>query len=294
LENETGKINKQSKNGTFHRYKYYTVDFSKHEKRDPEAAQRMRKVLGVEHVDISNVKEYPDMIEDLLGESETLAAPIIRKLIAREQIFDTEKIELSTFIALMYTRNPAFHNFATKMEQQMMEESIQKVFSEKESLRITYDKILEEGSDMKVSLDDVFKFVEEKRYKIGIPKELNIQAMLIGASIIDRILYKKTWLILEAPNDSSFITNNNPVFIDHPIADEKGPFAVGFETPGAKVFFPLSRECLLIMMDTPRGRTIMHKKIDKIRVRELNTRIFERSDSHVVARDLALIERLKK
>lgn len=294
LEHETGKINKQSKNGTFHKYKYYTVDFTKHEKRDPEVAQRMRKALGIENVDTSKVKEYPDMIEDLLGESETLAAPIIKKLITREQIYDTEKIELSTFIAFMYTRNPAFHNFATKMEERMMEESIQKVFSKKDTLRESYNEMLKEGKDIKVSLEDVLKFVEEKKYKIEIPKELNIQTMLIGTSTIDRILYNKTWLILEAPKDTSFITNNNPVFIDHPIVDEKGPFAVGFETPGAQVFFPLSKECLLVMMNTSRGRTIGYKKVDKVRVRELNARIFERSDSHVIARDFALIKRLKK
>ena len=38
----------------------------------------------------------------------------------------------------------------------------------------------------------------------------------------------------------------------------------------------------------------MHKKIDRAKVRDLNKLIYARSGDYVIARDLALIERLKK
>ena len=62
LDKSTKKINKQSKNGTFHKYKFYTVDFNKHKQRSYESAKEIRKQLGLEKADTTNVIEYPDMI----------------------------------------------------------------------------------------------------------------------------------------------------------------------------------------------------------------------------------------
>ena len=78
LEHETGKINEQTKYGTFHKRKLYTMDLSKHEPRSPESAERMRKALGLENVDTSKVKDHPDMVEDLLSECESMNAPVIK------------------------------------------------------------------------------------------------------------------------------------------------------------------------------------------------------------------------
>ncbi len=294
LEHATGKINKQSKYGTFHKYKFYSVDFTKHPKRDPESAQKIKKSLGIDHIDISNVKEYPDMIEDLLSDVENISAPIIKKLIKGEQISTREKMNLSTFIALMYTRTPAFHSFVSELEKQVMEKDIKKIFSQKEKVKDTYNKMLEEGYEDKIDLKELFKFVEDKKYKIGIPKELTIQYMLIGTSVIDRLLYKKTWFIMEAPTSTSFITSDNPVFMNHPIVYEKGAFSVGVETPNVEVFFPLSKELLLVMKDTKDGITIKYKKFDRARVRNLNKLTFFHSGEYVVGRDLELVERLNK
>ncbi len=295
LDHETGKINKQSKNGTFHKRKFYTVDFSKYPKRGPESAQRIKESFGIENVDTSNVKEYPDMIEDLLGESETISAPIIKKLISREQISDTERIELSTFIAFMCTRNPAFHDLVTDLEKQMTEQYIKKIFSSKEKIEEIYNKMCEEyGHDKKFDIDELFKFVKEKRYEINIPKESNIEVMLMGASVIDRILYNKTWSIVEAPAETSFISNDNPVFMDHPNFYKKGSYGAGFGTPGVKVVFPLSKECLLIMKDTSGGNIILYDKVDRKKVRELNKMIFVRSGNYIFGRNEALVLSLKK
>jgi len=294
LEHETGVINKQGKNGTFHKRKFYTVDFSKHPKRDPESTYRIRKSLGIENVDTSHVVEYPDMIEDLLGESETVSAPIIKKLIARERLTSTERIELSTFIAFMYTRNPTFHEFVTEFEKKMTEDQIQHIFSSKEKVQELYQKMCDEdGYDKKFDIDELFKFVQEKRYGINIPKESNIEVMLMGTTVIDRILYNKTWFVVEAPAEASFISNDNPVFLDHPILYENSAYGVGFGTPDVKVVFPLSKECLLIMRDSSEGAITIHDKVDRKMVRELNKMIFARSGDYVFGKDEALVNYLK-
>jgi len=152
----------------------------------------------------------------------------------------------------------------------------------------------EDGYDKKFDINELFKFVKEKGYGINIPKESNIEVMLMGATVIDRILYNKTWFIVEAPAETSFISNDNPVFMDHPDFYEKGAYWVGFGTPGVKVVFPLSKECLLIMKDTSEGGIIFYDKVDRKKVRELNKMIFVRSGDYVFGRDEALVLSLKK
>jgi len=235
------------------------------------------------------------MIENLLGDSETVSAPIIKKLNAGQEITSTERIELATFIAFMYTRNPAFHTFVTGFEKNMTEKEVQNIFSSKENVQELYDKMRkEDGYDKEIDIDKLFKFAEEKRYGIDIPKESNIQVMLMATTVIDRILYDKTWFVVEAPSATSFISNDNPVFLDHPILYEKSAYGVGFGTPGVKVVFPLSKECLLIMKDTKAGAVTIHDKVDRKKIRELNKIIFARSGNYVFGRDEALVLHLKK
>lgn len=295
LEHETGVINKQSKNGTFHKRKFYSVDFSKHRERDPESTGRLRKSLGIENIDTSNVKDHPDMIEDLLGDSETVSAPIIKKLIAKQELTKTERIELSTFIAFMYTRNPSFHTFVTEFEKTMTKKNMDNIFSSKENIQNLYKKMVEEdGYDKEIDVDQLLDVVKEKRYEVDIPKELNIQTMLMVTTMIDQILYRKTWFVIEAPSATSFISNDNPVFLDHPILYEKSAYGVGFGTPGVKVVFPISKECLLVMRDTEIGAVTIYEKTDRKIVREFNKMIFARSGDYVFGRDEALIVYLKK
>ncbi|MCD5390201.1 MAG: DUF4238 domain-containing protein [Candidatus Pacebacteria bacterium] len=294
LNKSTGKINKQGKNGTFHKYKFYTVDFNKHKQRSPESAERMRKQFGLEKVDTSGYIEYPDMIEDLLGDSETASAPIIRKLIERKNITERERFELSTFIALMYTRNPLFHKFVSEIEEQRVNQGIKKMFENEENIKDMYNKILEEDYENEIDVQKILDCVNEDRYKVKVPKELTVQMMLLGVTTIDKILYNKTWLILEAPLLTSFITSDQPVFMNHPIALEQGPFSVGVETQGVEVIFPISKELILIMRKTPIKDDILYKKINRLEVRNLNKLIFSHSQRYIIARDSDLIKNLMK
>ena len=140
LNKEKSIVEKQGRNGTFHKKYFYTVDFSKYKKRGLEETERIKKLFGLESVDTSEVREYPDMIEDLLGESESISIFIINKLISDVKITSLEKVEFSSFIALMYTRNPLFHEFIENREIEEMEQTINKIFISKESLKEACDK----------------------------------------------------------------------------------------------------------------------------------------------------------
>ena len=294
LDHKKDTVNEQGKNGTFHKYKFYNVDFSKYSKRDPESTQKIKESLGIANVDTSHVKEYPDMIEDLLGDAETVSAPILKKLISGQKITNAERIEFSTFLSFMYTRNPKFHQFVTEFEKKMTEKEMEHIFSSEEKISELYKKMQEEdGYEKEIDTTELFKFVQEKRYKVSIPKESNIEVMLMMTTFIDQILYHKTWFIVEAPKETSFISNDNPLFLDHPLLYSESAYGVGFQTPDVKVIFPLSKERLLIMRDTDHGAITISDRVDRKMVRELNKIIFLRSGNHVFGRDEALVLSIK-
>ena len=294
LDHEKGEISEQSKEGTFHKYKFYTVDFTKYPKRDPESTKRIRDKLGFGEVDTSHIKDYPDMVEDLLGESETVSAPILRKLIEGKELTGKERVELSTFIAFMYTRNPAFHDFVTDFEKQLTEQDVKKAFASKEKVQELYNSMQEDGYEKEIDIDELFSFVQEKRYEIQIPKESNIEIMLMGALVIDKLLHNKTWFVMRAPSNTSFISSDVPVFLDHPNIYENVAYGVGFETPNVKIVFPLSQECLLVMRDVDGGPPVLDEVVNRKQVRELNKLIYFRSKKYAFARDKELLLRLRK
>jgi hypothetical protein len=141
LNRKDKKIHKQGKNGTFHIPYFYTVDFSKYKKRSEYETQKLRRLYGIENVDTSNVKEYPDMIEDLLSESENEAAPIIRKLLSKQNISTDDRMELCTFMAFMYVRTPQFRDWITETERRIFDMHLKQVFSSPEKVKELYQKI---------------------------------------------------------------------------------------------------------------------------------------------------------
>ena len=287
------KIKSQGKKGTFHIPYFYSVDFSKYKKNIPELAQKIKKAYGVDKIDSSEVKEHPDIVEDLLSESENYAAVIIQKLIAGKNISDEDRIELSTFIAFMYTRTPAFRLMITGLEKKETDDKINQIFSSNDSSKEIYQKMRNNGYKEDVDLDEIAEVVKEKRYNIKIPKEMNIKTILFSTMIIDKILYNKTWLILRT-SKSSFITSDIPVFLSHPNIYQPSAYGVGFETSGVKVIFPLSKELLLIMQNTQHGKQTSEINIDKMKTRKINQLTAGRSGDYIIARDFALIEKVIK
>ena len=90
-DSKENSINEQSKYGTFWEKKHYTMDTDKYEKRSPEDYLRILKQQGLEGVDTSEVEEYPDMVEDLLGEIESNTALITEKLMNSQEITSEER-----------------------------------------------------------------------------------------------------------------------------------------------------------------------------------------------------------
>jgi len=288
LHKEKNTIEEQGKNGTFHIPYFYSVDFSKYKKRTPERVQKVKNLLGLGEIDTSRVKEYPDMVEDLLGESENYAAVIIQKLINGKKISNNERLELSTFMAIMFTRTPTFRENMNQFHVHMTDLHIKNIFASKENAEEIYKKMKEDGYDKEVDIEALVKTTQEGRYKIEIPREMSVQDMLMIIPMIDQILCQKSWFLLRT--SSGFITTDIPVFLDHPNLYNQGAYGVGFETPGVKAVFTLSKELLLIMKSTKLGASLQEEIIEDRNVREINKLIALHSRKYIISHNKEVLK----
>lgn len=291
FDKKDNSIHSQGKNGTFHSPYFYTVDFDKYEKRSEKETKRIKKSMNIKDMDMLTIDEYPDVVEDVFSESENNAAKIIPKLINCEKINDWERIELATFIAFMYTRTPTFRKKAENMEKKRTDDKIKKIFSSEKSLKDAYDQMRKDNDNKDINLEELYAIVDEDRYKISIPRELSIQNMLYASSIIDKILYEKTWYVMKAHPKSSFITSDVPVLLTHSNQTLK---KLRFDTPGTKIIFPLSSKALLIMKNTQYGPIVFNNKLNRIQVRKFNKAITTNSNNYIIAKDKSLLSRMVK
>lgn len=279
----------QGKNGTFHIRYFYRVDLSKYEKISPEKA-KIRSLFGINEEKLIPIESYPDMVEDLLMNIEDKASVIIKKLIDGKEITDTERMDLSIFIAFMHTRTPKFRGRVEDLHKKQTEKNLEKIFSDRKTLENAYDEIRKGEKKNKDTIDDLIKFYKEKKYKIKIPREMGVREMLAIATMMDTIIYNKTWILLRT--SSNFVTSDNPTFLVHSDPDFANDKNMRLDDPRAKIIFPLSKELLLIMEETPSGPTIIEEKIDKVKTRNMNKLIASQSENYLIARDEALCKNL--
>lgn len=291
----TKKISIQSEKGTFWEKFLYRVDFEKHEKiTDQKIIEQRKKSWGLSDVDISNEKIHPDMIEDdLLGLSENLNKPIIDKIIRNEKIDSKEKRELSSFISLMYVRNPVFLERIDNAEKRMYEGDLSYV--------ITNEYIIDEFIKkelLTVPKEKLLNCYKNKNYRVKIPQEKKIFGMLSCAHILDGILYPQTFILLKCSKETSFLTSDNPVFIYKEVNDILRDEMFGSGNTiifgNEPYVFPISKEYVLVVISTIYNGKIIVFNIDKKTTRKWNDVIFEYANNYIISKDEDLLKYISK
>ena len=97
-----------------------------------------------------------------------------------------------------------------------------------------------------VPYEEIKKLIKERRYKIKVPKELNISLEIEQHNRLLQHLSDRRWQILVA-NDGSggFVTTDVPVCITWLDGPDHGMFSPGFGLPGTQVIFPISTNLAL-------------------------------------------------
>jgi len=169
------------------------------------------------------VKEYSYTIEDKLGEYESVAGEIVRKILEHKSLkrmTRKEKIIISKFIALQILRVPAMRNsFAA------FTDVIDKKFNYFESTGMSKPTDVEE-------------------------KITHCNFILQSVNTFFPFIYNKDWLLCESTNEE-YIIGDNPVVLNNTFNSARGN--LGLASNGVEIYMPISpKYCLLLVCSSVR------------------------------------------
>jgi hypothetical protein len=178
-------------------------------------------------------------VEDCLARIEDQAAPVLRKLTAREVIDNRERSIVSYFVALMLVRVPAFRDGAAKFKAAMI-----KTLTQQEALRGGFDSIpVPEGS--REAIGKAREALSQGEFEVDVYPHGTLDVLLV-ADDLAAILHRMTWVVLEARGKTRYVTSDNPVTYTDPAADPKSGRPVGLASRTVRVAFPLSSTAALV------------------------------------------------
>jgi hypothetical protein len=213
--------------------------------------------------------------EHALTVVENAVAPIIRK-IARvtADLTQPQIASLYAFVAVMFTRVPAWRSALDKMAAELMRQKSVERARDKKQFEDDYKKVFgaehgeKELSTEAEKLRQMFLSgewtVEQK--SVG----FNLQMMFDSAFTVARALANRGCQILlappaDSPEESAFLTSDNPVFTVQPDSQKEANVGVGFGLKGVEVYMPLNKHaCLKIVeSDVKQLRTVVSQAMVK-------------------------------
>ena len=189
--------------------------------------------LEGEHVD------DPLLAEKALSQIEDAIAPVLRSMNSEKRGPTKEELEpLLYFIAIQWTRVPAFRPLVLDLFDKISYERISEMLESPESLRRA---LVEAGMDPDApgaKYEQMKRFHDDRAYKLAAPTEWYVSEAFKAVQNILPGLKKRYWTTLVSPT-GSFIAIDNPVILEGP----KGVIA-GFENTEL-ISFAASRHVVL-------------------------------------------------
>ena len=166
---------------------------------------------------------HEDDTEPVLAEIESLVAPHLEKLRAGDiGLSPQEKGELSSFIALCFTRTVAYRDLVNSMMVGVFRLRAKKILETEGELdriaeSVTEDKDIEPALANKESIRrELQAVVAKERTVTQQSKGWTIKQAFERSTEYSDLFEGLTWLLLEAPDGEAFITSDNPVILIDP------------------------------------------------------------------------------
>lgn len=258
----------------------------------PDDTTVIRDFYTYTTVDGEKCYELETTLGDLL---ESKLPAIVSKLEQSQPIDRREKETLAAFAALQQQKTSAARSEYVEMMKETHLSTAKMMFSDKQFVEHTIEKFNRSRkageSKIEETPQSMMDFVDTLgKENIEIPKESHIQMMLKLAAEISGLFMHLDWVFLKAPDNSSFVTSDNPFSL---IGKPTYPFdGVGILTPGAEKTLPLSPKICLMMLNM--GNNVWGHEISRKHVRGINCRAASNCDRYLIARDKPLLERLVK
>lgn len=239
------------------------------------------------------VKGKEENLEDVFGQIESLAKPILEKIKNRDPISEQEKADFAMFIAVSKVRVPDFKKRTEEGSEKMYKKMNKITFSNKERV-----KEMAKRARKKLSEKDIGELMEfatdEKRYYVKFPSNYWLGTMLKLSLDVARSFIISNWQFQYYSKKFALITSDNPVILVPP-PDYDRFWGVGLLTPGVRHVFSLTSNICLIIGDMKENPTIEYREVnDKNAYRWLNKITLISSDRFTYSPDKGKLEKLVK
>ena len=156
-----------------------------------------------------------DMVDTLMGMSETKAAPILQRLLTAPKLAlsGEEKAHLSSFVGLLGSRTPFIRESIASIDLAIRDRDIKKMVRDKSEVQ----KIIELHPDTPPEEIELAcnAFLEGGIHldftRGGETEDFLLGGQLQFSQILEDVLQDKYWNLIETNNSLSFLTSDNPV-----------------------------------------------------------------------------------
>lgn len=235
-----------------------------------------------------------DAVEKVLAKLEGEIWPIIDQLSGKDPLLPVgQDLEaLALFIAFFRTRTPVFEREQQHSVNDFYNWWMKAQSPTPEALAEAIERTTGEAMDPNEA-DRLHNLIHSDGYEVESPRQNNIKLMLdLSLTLCDELKAMR-WSVIRSPEESAFITCDNPFVLIPPPGHDFSLSGVGVRTPGASVIVPLhARAAILLENRDSRRPTMLVARKNFVRL--VNPLIAANSDRYIFARDEAHLRSVVK
>lgn len=228
-------------------------------------------------------------IERALASVEGVAAPILRKLTAREPLNERERKEMSFFLGLLSVRTPAFINSIRAATESMSKSLVQiQLSTVQQAVGRIRDLPEHKGrseAELRKFASGLVDFVQSDAYEIDVDQQYAMLSSLDHAESVARCIHFRDWSILRVDRRKALLTSDAPVVLINTSSDKRWP--IGFASRSARICVPLDSHNLLVMEG--QGASLAFAELGANWLPPMNMSVARRSFRFLIGRDERLV-----
>lgn len=239
-----------------------------------------------------------DEIEQALGQVETVAIPIIRKISLGQPLNKSEIADLAIYMAIQNGRTPHSRKQMDNVAEVIFTNEAKTIMAEAINNPEKYNELVQKWKQEQPDKDPptrdmLIKWVLKKgpAYLINIDNGTFVKMFLERAQIVADGLLKRRWQLLKAPPTTNFITSDNPIgLFTRRTLRENEILAILMREGNS--YFPLDRHSCLVITDEPFTYKFDYKITTRVQVRKINKIIYDQATKYVISGSEYLLKSL--
>lgn len=224
------------------------------------------------------------VLENELANLEGRVWPLLDRLSTRPwTIGPLEKRELSLFFAFLRTRVPAFDKQLNDIKLQYLQSWVQETFATPEDLA----NAVKEATGEELPTDQIGRIHTElaRGLTVDPQRHNNLLDILDITPRWAKTFFERTWSVLTAPREVSYILGDNPVVLICPRDRDPSRGMIHHADPEATTLVPLTASHALLMSHFDGNASISKTRAGAGWVRGANIAMAQNCDRFLMARD---------